>query len=93
MTASGGAMGGSADVARVAKPVGDLMWSKDGSTFAGLTTAANVAAATSADAVVESSPRGTYDNAQTIQYRMKLSYADDTPGTYTLGFNYTIIAN
>lgn len=82
MTATGGAAG--ADAARAAKPAADLRWSTDGSTFSGLTT--------SAAAVRSGVARGAYSDLA-VNYRMALSYADDTPGTYGLNFIYTIVAD
>ena len=79
MTPSGGAAG--ADAARATKPASDLRWSSDGTTYNGLTT--------SAAAVRSAVARGTYSDLN-VQYRMGLSYADDTPGTYGLNFTYTI---
>lgn len=88
MTASGGAGSGD-DVARAAKPVGDLRWSTDGTNFTNLTTSATAAGG----GTVVSAARGGSHPTQEVRYRMALSYADDTPGTYSLNFTYTIIAN
>lgn len=82
MTATGGAAG--ADAARAAKPASDLRWSTDGSTFTGLTT--------SAAPIRSGMARGAYSDLN-VNYRMALSYADDTPGTYGLNFVYTIVAD
>jgi hypothetical protein len=94
MTGSGGAF--ASDPVSSTKPVTDLLWSTDNfaSVSHPLTQAATAAAATGADQVIVSqAARGTYDNAETINFRMSLSYANDTPGTYSVNFFYTAIAN
>jgi hypothetical protein len=67
------------------KSAADLRWSKDGSSFQGLST-------TPAD-VVANAARGAYMSATTVSYQMVLDYAKDKPDTYTLPFRFTIIAN
>jgi len=93
MTGSAGTF--ATDPVRANKPVADLLWSNDGFTSSHpLTQAATAAAATGADQViVNQAARGVYDNAQTINFRMNLSYTNDTPGTYSINFFYTAIAN
>lgn len=94
-TMTGSAGTSASDPVSATKPVSDLLWSRDSFTSSHpLTQAATAAAATSADQViVAQSPRGAYNNAETIDFRMNLSYANDTPGTYGVNFFYTVIAN
>lgn len=68
------------------KPASDLEWSIDGGgAWTGLsTTAANVVAGLG---------RGNNAAAASVNYRMLLDEASDEPGTYTLGFTYTVVAN
>jgi hypothetical protein len=93
MTGSAGTF--ASDPVRANKPVADLLWSNDGFTSSHpLTQAATAAAATAADQVlVSQAARGVYDAAQTVNFRMNLSYTNDTPGTYSINFFYTAIAN
>lgn len=93
MTGSAGTF--ASDPVRANKPAGDLLWSNDGFTSSHpLTQSATAAAATGTDQVlVNQAARGSYDNDQTINFRMSLSYANDTPGTYSINFYYTAIAN
>ncbi|MBW3553835.1 MAG: hypothetical protein KY466_09995 [Gemmatimonadetes bacterium] len=65
------------------KAVGDLQWNA-GSGFVGLSN-------TAADVVSNLDP-GTHASAATVTYRMLLTTAD-IPGTYELGFTYTVVAN
>lgn len=68
------------------KPASDLVWSADaGGNWTGLST-------TSAD-VATALARGTNAAAASVTYRMLLNEATDEPGTYTLGFTYTVVAN
>ncbi|HUG40066.1 MAG TPA: hypothetical protein VMM12_06265 [Longimicrobiales bacterium] len=69
-----------------AKPSTDLQWSNDGgaSWFGLSTTAANVATAL---------PQGTNPTAATVAYQILLDEANDYPGTYSLNFTYTVVAN
>lgn len=67
------------------KPASDLHWSLDGSTWTPLST-------TAADLVTGVAP-GAYDNAETVSYKLLLDYSTDEPGSYSLGFTYTIVAN
>lgn len=69
-----------------AKPATDLEWSVDGgSTWSGLsTTAADVATAVS---------RGANSGVASVVYQMLLREADDVPGSYSLDFTYTVVAN
>ena len=93
MTGSAGTF--ASDPVRANKPAGDLLWSSDGFTSSHpLTMSATAAAATGTDQVlVNQSARGVFDNSNTINFRMNLSYANDTPGTYSINFFYTAIAN
>lgn len=69
------------------KTAGDLQWSTDGTTFVSLSeTAADVLTALAAGAN-GGVARGT------VTYRMLLSEETDEPGTYTLAFTYTVVAN
>jgi hypothetical protein len=93
MTGSAGSF--ASDPVRANKPVADLLWSNNSFTSSHpLSQAATAVAATGADQViVNQAARGVYANAQTINFRMSLSYANDTPGTYSINFFYTAIAN
>ncbi len=87
MTGSGG--GAAPDAVNASKAVSDFQWSTDGgTTFTGV-----VASSTSATGgkVINKHARGT--GSASVTYQMLLSYATDTPGTYALNFNYTIIAD
>lgn len=69
------------------KPADHLQWSRNsGSTWTAFgTTAVNFHTSTSAAS-------GRYDVA--VLYRVQpLSYASDPPGTYSLSFTYTVVAN
>ena len=67
------------------KPAADLQWSKDGSTWNALgTTAVDVLTALG---------RGSNTAAGTVSYKMLLDEASDIPGTYSLNFTYTVVAN
>jgi hypothetical protein len=70
-----------------AKPASDLQWGTAGTggSFLGLTTSA-------AD-VVSGLARGTHATAAEVWYRMLIDEASDEPGTYSLAFTYTIVAN
>jgi hypothetical protein len=68
------------------KAASDLQWSATGAvgSFTGLETiAANVVTGLS---------RGVHANAAEIWYRMALDLEADVPGTYTLAFTYTVVA-
>jgi hypothetical protein len=82
-TGSGG--GGAPDPVRTDKPASDLTWSLDGTTFTPFSTTAAV--------VHSQAPRGAHNNDEDVSYRVALAYADDTPGTYTLGLTYTVAAD
>ena len=92
-TGSGG--GAAPDAVNAAKPAGDLLWSSDNFTTSHpLTQSATAAAASGANQVlVSQAARGVYNNSNTVTFRMNLSYATDTPGTYSINFFYTAIAN
>lgn len=65
------------------KDASDLQWTLQGAgNWAGLNTTA---------AVVEALERGR--NIRTVEYRLLSRLADDPPGTYTLQFTYTLLAN
>lgn len=70
-----------------AKPASDLEWGTGGAagSFTGLTT-------TAAD-VVTSIAQGNNPTAASVWYRMVLDEANDQPGTYSLAFTYTALAN
>ncbi len=73
------------DPARAAKPASDLSFDVDGAdAWAGVST-------TDTD-VVTGAARGAH-TGPSVAYRIALAYADDTPGTYTLGLTYTIAAD
>ena len=93
MTGSAGTV--ASDPVNASKPASDLLWSTDGFTSSHpLTTSATAAAATGADQIlVNQAARGAYNNDKTVNFRMNLSYANDTPGTYSINFFYTAIAN
>jgi hypothetical protein len=93
MTGSAGTF--ASDPVNAAKPVTDLLWSADNFTSSHpLTQAATASAASGANQVIVSqAARGVHDNAQSVSFRMNLSYANDTPGTYSINFFYTAIAN
>lgn len=67
-----------------AKAASDLEWST-GSGWTGLST--------TAAPVVQGLSRGVNANAATVSYQLLLSYDNDVPGTYTLNFTYTVVAN
>jgi hypothetical protein len=93
-TGSGG--GAAPDAVNAAKPAGDLLWSTDnfGVVTHPLTQSATAAAASGANQVlVSQAARGVYNNSNTVTFRINLSYANDTPGTYSINFFYTAIAN
>lgn len=68
------------------KPASDLQWSKDaGTSWTGLSPiATDVATAV---------PQGTNAAVAVVGYRMLLDLATDVPGTYSLNFTYTVVAN
>lgn len=68
------------------KPAADLQWSTDaGTSWNGLTTLA-------VD-VLTNLGRGQNANAATVAYKMALDETVDIPGTYSLAFTYTVVAN
>lgn len=68
------------------KPAGDLQWSADaGTSWNALTT--------SAVDVVTALTTGSHSGAATVDYKMLLDETTDLPGTYTLQFVYTVVAN
>lgn len=68
------------------KPAADLQWSGDtGTTWNSLSTTAGL--------VADALARGTNAAAAAVTYRMLLDEATDEPGTYSLGFTYTVVAN
>ena len=68
------------------KAASDLEWSTDGgSTWTGLSD-------TPAD-VLTALARGAHSNAASVDYRMLLDLATDAPGTYSLAFVYSVVAN
>ena len=67
------------------KGAGDLQWSKDGSTWNPLSTTATD--------VLTALGRGSNAAAATVNYKMLLNEANDIPGTYSLNFTYTVVAN
>lgn len=66
------------------KPASDLQWDA-GSGWSGLTT-------TAVD-VVAGLARGVNAGAASVTYRILLDEAADIPGTYSLDFTYTVVAN
>lgn len=69
------------------KAASDLQWSTDAAAFTDLSE-------TAAD-VLTGLARGNNGGAArgTVTYRMRLDEATDEPGTYTLAFTYTVMAN
>jgi hypothetical protein len=79
------ATGGGAANQAWSKPAADLLWSSDGTAFNALsTTAANIATQTAA---------GGTASTKTINYRVKLTWSQDTPGTYVMPFTYRMFAD
>jgi hypothetical protein len=66
------------------KPASDLHWSA-GSGWTPLST--------TAAPIVQNLARGAHASAATVSYYLMLNYANDVPGTYTLGFTYTVVPN
>jgi hypothetical protein len=67
------------------KPAHHLEWSADAAgPFLGLATAPAT--------VVADLARGRHAAAAEVWYRMLLDYETDEPGTYTLAFTYTVVA-
>lgn len=66
----------------LSKPSTDLQWTTAVS-YAGLSTTA---------AQVTTGSAGKDLAAATVDFKLLLSYASDTPGTYTLGITYTLTA-
>ncbi len=85
MTGSGG--GAAPDAVNAAKAVSDFQWSNGGA-YTGLVASGS---SSNGGKVINQHARGT--SSATINYQMLLSYATDTPGTYSLSFNYTVIAD
>lgn len=75
---------GNTGVARQDKPVGDVSVSTDGSNFTAVTSVTGAP-------VVPSAAAGEHE--KTLNYRMGLDWAQDTPGIYSLDVTYTIAAN
>lgn len=93
---SGSAGTSSTDAVSSSKSVADLEYSTDGGTsWTGLANAASAAAGARLNTSLTQRARGDFRTTGTtaVTYRMKLAYGSDTPGTYTLNFNYTIIAD
>ena len=86
-TFSGSAGTSPTDPVSTTKPASDLLWSLDG-----FSTPGTPFSTTAAD-VHDQAPRGAHNDDETVSYRVNLSYADDTPGTYTLGLTYTVAAD
>lgn len=85
ISADAATMGYAGDEDDPLKPAGDLQWSNSGGSFAGLTTGgANVVSGLS---------RGSNTAAAEVSYRMLLSDAADVPGTYSLAFTFTVVAD
>jgi hypothetical protein len=69
------------------KDAADLEWSSDaGGNWLGLDDV------TPGD-VLSNLGRGVNDGAATVQYRLQSTLAGDPPGTYTLTFVYSVVAN
>ena len=69
------------------KPVADLEWSSDaGATWTGLSS-------TVAGDIRSGIGRGVAASAATVQYRLRSSLASDVPGTYSVTFVYSVVAN
>jgi hypothetical protein len=66
-----------------AKPISDVQWTKDGSTFTTVTTSDVQVATGSATAASTSVP---------VSYRVGYNIANDKPGAYTLALTYTLSA-
>lgn len=69
------------------KPASHLLWGTDGA--AGSFTPLSMSAAD----VVTGLARGVHNSAAEVWYRMVLDAATDAPGTYSLAFTYTAIAD
>jgi hypothetical protein len=65
------------------KPISDVQWTKDGSTFNTLTTS-NVSVATGAATAASASVP--------VSYKLAYNIVNDKPGGYTLGVTYTLSA-
>jgi len=72
------------DPARTNKPASDLTYQVGSGAWTGVSTTAAT--------VVSGASRGSH-TGPTVGYRVALAYAQDTPGTYTLGLTYTIAAD
>lgn len=71
------------DVAPWSKPAGDLTWANTGNTP---TTAMSTTAATLMSGVATNGDNGGID------FRWKLTFADDIPGSYSMTVNFTLSA-
>ena len=65
------------------KPISDVQWTKDGSTFTTVTTSDVQVATGNATAASTSVP---------VSYRVAYNIANDKPGAYTLALTYTLSA-
>jgi len=81
-TATGG---GTANVARAAKPASELLWSTNGTNFNGLST--------TAEKVVNQTSAAASNATATVSYRVALAWSQDTPGQYVLPFRYIMFAD
>lgn len=64
------------------KPAGDFEYTTDGTNYTPIAGPADI---------VTANPPGT--GSATMNYRVAIDPSLDGPGTYTLGFNYTIVPN
>jgi hypothetical protein len=70
-------------VTAYSKPIGDVLWSTDGTTYHSLsTTAADVNTGT---------PTATSSNVA-LTYKVNYDITKDKPGAYSLGITYTLVA-
>lgn len=86
-TGTATAMSATGAGARTDKPIGDFRWCTSSCTNGGAFTQLST---TSTDILAANLAAG--DHTTTVNYRMQVSSASDTPGTYSVGFTYTVVA-
>lgn len=82
---TGSAGSSTSDPVSTTKPASDLRYAVGTGTFSAISTTATE--------IHNQAARGSHINDETVSYRVALAYADDTPGTYTLGLTYTVAAD
>lgn len=80
----------SATMGATTKASSDLEWQATSVAYGGPTPWTPLS--TTATNVVPNVTAGSYSTDTTVNYRMRLSYATDAPGTYSVTFTYTLIA-